>query len=151
MILSVTTGVTFRELSDDEIEYYVSNYRPLDKAGAYGIQEWIGLRGITTIEGSYYNVVGMPVSELYTALLHFTGNEIGHETGYETASETGKESGHEPGSETGYEPGKETSSKTVKESGHEPAREIRHETGHKSGNATGNETRNKTRNKTRNI
>lgn len=75
MIFSVTTGVTFRELSDDEIEYYVNNYRPLDKAGAYGIQEWIGLRGIITIEGSYYNVVGMPVSELYTALLHFTGNE----------------------------------------------------------------------------
>ena len=80
MILSVTTGVTFRELSDDEIEYYVSNYRPLDKAGAYGIQEWIGLRGITTIEGSYYNVVGMPVSELFTALLQFTGNEIRNKT-----------------------------------------------------------------------
>ncbi|MRR23710.1 septum formation protein Maf [bacterium] len=71
-IFSVTTGVTFRHLGDDEIEYYVTNYRPLDKAGAYGIQEWIGLRGITTIEGSYYNVVGLPVSELCTALLEFT-------------------------------------------------------------------------------
>jgi septum formation protein len=75
-VLSVTTGVTFRDLRDDEIEYYVRNYSPLDKAGAYGIQEWIGLRGITVIEGSYYNVVGLPVSELYTALLRFTGNQI---------------------------------------------------------------------------
>ncbi len=71
-VFSVTTGVNFRLLSDDEIEYYVRNYSPLDKAGAYGIQEWIGLRGITSIEGSYYNVVGLPVSELCTALLKFT-------------------------------------------------------------------------------
>ncbi|MRR22715.1 septum formation protein Maf [bacterium] len=71
-VFSVTTGVTFRNLVDDEIEYYVRNYHPLDKAGAYGIQEWIGLRGITKIEGSYYNVVGLPVSELFTALLEFT-------------------------------------------------------------------------------
>ncbi len=71
-VFSVTTGVTFRHLTDEEIEYYVINYRPLDKAGAYGIQEWIGLRGITTIEGSYYNVVGLPVSELCTALMEFT-------------------------------------------------------------------------------
>lgn len=71
-VFSVTTGVTFRHLTDDEIEYYVRNYSPLDKAGAYGIQEWIGLRGITTIEGSYYNVVGLPVSELCTALMEFT-------------------------------------------------------------------------------
>lgn len=75
-VFSVTTGVTFRELSDEEIGYYVRNYRPMDKAGAYGIQEWIGLRGITVIEGSYYNVVGLPVSELYTALLRFTENQI---------------------------------------------------------------------------
>ena len=72
---SVTTRVTFRELSDAEIIYYIENYKPLDKAGAYGIQEWIGLRGITRIEGSYYNVVGMPVSDLYTRLLDFTGNK----------------------------------------------------------------------------
>ena len=70
---SVTTRVTFRELSDEEIIYYIETCNPLDKAGAYGIQEWIGLRGITRIEGSYYNVVGMPVSDLYTRLLDFTG------------------------------------------------------------------------------
>jgi septum formation protein len=75
-VFSVTTGVTFRELNDHEIEYYVTNYRPHDKAGAYGIQEWIGLRGITAIEGSYYNVMGMPVSEFYTQLLLFTGIKI---------------------------------------------------------------------------
>ncbi|MRR18971.1 septum formation protein Maf [bacterium] len=72
---SVTTGVTFRKLAEEEIVYYVRNFRPLDKAGAYGIQEWIGLRGITRIEGSYYNVVGMPVSDLYAGLLNFTGNQ----------------------------------------------------------------------------
>ena len=75
-VFSVTTDVTFRDLGSDEIDYYVENYKPLDKAGAYGIQEWIGLRGITGIEGSYYNVVGMPVSEVYSALLEFTGNKI---------------------------------------------------------------------------
>lgn len=71
---SVSTSVSFRNLSEEEINYYVENYLPLDKAGAYGIQEWIGLRGITRIEGSYYNVVGMPVSDLYTHILHFTGS-----------------------------------------------------------------------------
>jgi septum formation protein len=75
LTFSVTTRVTFRELSDEEIDYYIENYQPLDKAGAYGIQEWIGLRGITRIEGSYYNVVGMPVSDLYARLLDFTGNK----------------------------------------------------------------------------
>ena len=70
---SVTTSVSFRNLSEEEIIYYVENYRPLDKAGAYGIQEWIGLRGITRIEGSYYNVVGMPVSDLYSQIIQFTG------------------------------------------------------------------------------
>jgi septum formation protein len=74
-VFSVTTGVTFRDLTDEEIDYYVMNYHPLDKAGAYGIQEWLGLRGITVIEGSYYNVVGMPVSELYTELLDFVRNK----------------------------------------------------------------------------
>jgi septum formation protein len=72
---SVTTRVTFRELSDEEIGYYIEKCQPFDKAGAYGIQEWIGLRGITRIEGSYYNVVGMPVSDLYSMLLHLTGNK----------------------------------------------------------------------------
>lgn len=70
-IFSVTTLVTFREMSEEEIVYYVREYRPYDKAGAYGIQEWIGLRAITGIAGSYYNVVGMPVCELYTELLKF--------------------------------------------------------------------------------
>lgn len=74
-VFSVTTGVNFRNLGDDEIEYYVRNYHPLDKAGAYGIQEWIGLRGITAIEGSYYNVVGLPVSDLLTELIRFTKNK----------------------------------------------------------------------------
>ncbi|MDF1558675.1 MAG: Maf family nucleotide pyrophosphatase [Bacteroidales bacterium] len=71
---SVTTRVMFRMLQEDEITYYVERFAPLDKAGAYGIQEWIGLRGITRIEGSYYNVVGMPVSDLLTELIRFTGN-----------------------------------------------------------------------------
>lgn len=70
-IFSVTTLVTFREMSEEEIVYYVREYRPYDKAGAYGIQEWIGLRAITGIAGSYYNVVGMPVCELYSELLKF--------------------------------------------------------------------------------
>lgn len=72
---SVTTAVTFRKLEEEEISYYVKTCRPHDKAGAYGIQEWIGLRGITRIEGSYYNVVGMPVSDLYAELLDFTRNK----------------------------------------------------------------------------
>jgi septum formation protein len=62
-------------LQEDEITYYVERFAPLDKAGAYGIQEWIGLRGITRIEGSYYNVVGMPVSDLLTQLVEFAGNK----------------------------------------------------------------------------
>lgn len=74
-LFSVTTGVTFRKLEESEISYYVTNYRPHDKAGAYGIQEWIGLRAIKLIEGSYYNVVGMPVSDLYDELLYFTDNK----------------------------------------------------------------------------
>lgn len=62
--LSVTTNVFFKPLTEEEIEYYVSNFKPLDKAGAYGIQEWVGLIGIEKIEGSYFNVVGLPVFEL---------------------------------------------------------------------------------------
>lgn len=65
---SVSTKVFFKELSEDEVDYYVSNYEPLDKAGAYGIQEWIGFAGITRIEGSYFNVVGLPVHALYEEL-----------------------------------------------------------------------------------
>ena len=73
-VFSVTTEVTFRKLSDDEISYYIEHYAPYDKAGAYGIQEWIGLRGITSIRGSYYNVVGMPVSELCDELMRFVSH-----------------------------------------------------------------------------
>ena len=65
---SVTTDVTFKQLTDDEIQHYVSHYRPFDKAGAYGIQEWIGYIGVTGLNGSYYNVMGLPVQRIYTEL-----------------------------------------------------------------------------------
>lgn len=68
-IISDITIVTFKELSDDEIYYYINNYKPFDKAGAYGIQEWIGFIGIDKIEGSYFNVVGLPVHKLYKELM----------------------------------------------------------------------------------
>ena len=68
---AVATLVYFREMSDDEIAYYVDNYRPYDKAGAYGIQEWIGYVAIERIEGSFYNVMGLPVQRLYTELISF--------------------------------------------------------------------------------
>tara|TARA_R110002049_G_scaffold183679_4_gene351648 strand:+ start:9818 stop:10396 length:579 start_codon:yes stop_codon:yes gene_type:complete len=63
------TTVTFKELSAEEINYYINNYKPFDKAGAYGIQEWIGFIGIDKIEGSYFNVVGLPVHKLYKELM----------------------------------------------------------------------------------
>lgn len=66
-----STKVFFNELSDEEINYYVDNFKPFDKAGSYGIQEWIGLIGINKIEGSYNNVVGLPVDLVYKALLNF--------------------------------------------------------------------------------
>ncbi len=65
------TDVTFTQLTDEETDFYIDNYKPYDKAGAYGIQEWIGYVGITGIEGSYFNVVGLPVQRLYTALKQF--------------------------------------------------------------------------------
>lgn len=65
---SVTTEVTFRKLTDDEIDYYISHYRPFDKAGAYGIQEWIGYIGVTGIHGSYFNVMGLPVQRIWQEL-----------------------------------------------------------------------------------
>ena len=65
---SAESLVTFRNLDNEEILYYVEKYRPLDKAGAYGIQEWIGYIGIEGIEGSFYNVMGLPVQKLCTAL-----------------------------------------------------------------------------------
>ena len=62
------SDVTFAELSDDEIAYYIEKYRPMDKAGSYGVQEWIGYIGITGINGSYFNVMGLPVQRLYSEL-----------------------------------------------------------------------------------
>ena len=65
------TKVTFVNLTNEEIDYYITNYKPFDKAGAYGIQEWIGLIGISKIEGSYPNVVGLPVDKLYAKLKEY--------------------------------------------------------------------------------
>jgi septum formation protein len=65
---SVSTDVTFRVLTDDEIDYYISHYKPFDKAGAYGIQEWIGYIGVTSLRGSYFNVMGLPVQRIYDEL-----------------------------------------------------------------------------------
>jgi septum formation protein len=65
---AVTTDVTFKPLSDDEILYYITHYKPFDKAGAYGIQEWIGYIGVTGLHGSYYNVMGLPVQRIYETL-----------------------------------------------------------------------------------
>ena len=68
----VTTDVTFKALTDEEIHYYVNRYRPFDKAGAYGIQEWIGYIGVTGLHGSYYNVMGLPVQRIYQELtIHY--------------------------------------------------------------------------------
>jgi septum formation protein len=66
-----STLVHFRELTDDEIDYYLDKYRPYDKAGAYGIQEWIGYATITGIDGSFYNVMGFPVHKVYEELIKF--------------------------------------------------------------------------------
>lgn len=69
---SVETDVTFKMLTEEEIDYYIENYKPFDKAGAYGIQEWIGYIGCTGLRGSYYNVMGLPVQRIYTELQKFT-------------------------------------------------------------------------------
>lgn len=68
---SVTSNVFFKKLSDNEIDYYIENYKPFDKAGAYGIQEWIGYIGITGIEGSFYNVMGFPTQRFFDELQDF--------------------------------------------------------------------------------
>ena len=65
---SAVSDVEFAELGDEDINYYVDNYRPLDKAGAYGIQEWIGCMGVRNINGSFYNVMGLPLHRRYTEL-----------------------------------------------------------------------------------
>lgn len=67
-----TSKVTFATLSNEEITYYVDHYKPYDKAGAYGIQEWIGYVAVTRIEGSYFNVMGLPIQRLYTELKQFS-------------------------------------------------------------------------------
>lgn len=69
VIVNDTTDVYFNQLTDQEINYYVKKHKPLDKAGAYGIQEWIGFIGIDRLEGSYFNVVGLPVHKLYKELM----------------------------------------------------------------------------------
>jgi septum formation protein len=67
----VKTDVSFKLLKDEEIKFYIEKYNPLDKAGAYGIQEWIGMIGTEYIQGSYYNVMGLPTKELYDNLMRF--------------------------------------------------------------------------------
>lgn len=68
---SATTDVTFKHLTDEEIAYYLEKYRPYDKAGAYGVQEWIGYVGVSAIAGSFYNVMGFPVQRVYNELATF--------------------------------------------------------------------------------
>lgn len=70
------TTVRFKKLSTQEIEYYIDTFKPYDKAGAYGIQEWIGYIGVESIIGSYYNVMGLPVDAIYKDLLDITNNQI---------------------------------------------------------------------------
>ncbi len=69
-IINDTTAVYFKDISDEEINYYIQNYHPFDKAGAYGIQEWIGFIAINKMEGSYFNVAGLPVHKLYKELMN---------------------------------------------------------------------------------
>ena len=70
---SVTTEVTFKDLSEQEITYYIMNYKPFDKAGAYGIQEWIGYIGVTSLKGSYFNVMGLPVQRIWEEIKNEDG------------------------------------------------------------------------------
>lgn len=71
VVFQEVTEVVFKELTEAEIDYYVTHYKPLDKAGAYGIQEWIGAVAVEKIEGSYYNVMGLPVHRLYKELMQY--------------------------------------------------------------------------------
>lgn len=75
VVFTASTEVSFGKLTMDEINYYIDNYKPFDKAGAYGVQEWIGYAGIKGIEGSYFNVVGLPVHLLYQRLKEFLLDE----------------------------------------------------------------------------
>jgi septum formation protein len=70
-VFSVETSVSFSELSDEQIRYYIEIFHPFDKAGSYGIQDWIGLIGVKKIEGSYTNVMGLPTCELSEAIMSF--------------------------------------------------------------------------------
>ena len=70
-VFAVESKVTFATLTEEEIDYYVTKYHPLDKAGAYGIQEWIGYIGVTGLDGSYFNVMGLPIQRLYNELKNF--------------------------------------------------------------------------------
>jgi len=72
--INAVTKVTFKILTEDEIWYYINTYSPLDKAGAYGIQEWIGQIGVTKIEGSYFNVMGLPTHLVYSTLIAIASN-----------------------------------------------------------------------------
>lgn len=73
---TVTTDVEFKELSDNDIYYYIDKYRPFDKAGAYGIQEWIGYVGVLSLKGSYYNVMGLPVQRIYEEFTSYFGLDL---------------------------------------------------------------------------
>ncbi len=73
VIVNDTTQVTFKELSQEEINYYIDNYKPYDKAGGYGIQEWFGYIAVTHIEGSYFNVMGLPTHKVYETLMSLAG------------------------------------------------------------------------------
>ena len=68
---SVVSKVTFEKLDNQEVNYYIDNFKPYDKAGAYGVQEWIGYIGVSNVEGSYYNVMGLPTQKLYKVLKDF--------------------------------------------------------------------------------
>ncbi|AII53795.1 Maf family nucleotide pyrophosphatase [Hymenobacter sp. APR13] len=76
VVFSDQTRVTFRELSLSEIEHYVRQYQPLDKAGAYGAQDWIGMVAVTRLEGSYFNVMGLPVHRVWEELTRLTGTSL---------------------------------------------------------------------------
>lgn len=71
IVFDSITDVTFKNLSNETIQYYIDTYRPFDKAGSYGIQEWIGMIGISEIKGSYFNVMGLPTDQLFDALKNF--------------------------------------------------------------------------------
>ena len=76
---SVSTDVTFKNLPENEINYYITKYKPFDKAGAYGIQEWIGYVGVTSLNGSYFNVMGLPVQKLWEELKkYFIHDDLVH-------------------------------------------------------------------------